>query len=572
MQKHPRLMKLVKIAIKPLKPLMRLFKKYYDKYKELLPDETYNSWATQNEEMCFVEKEQHFKPVVSIVCPAFNTDQFHLLEMVYSVVNQHYDNWELILVNASTNKRSKNNIDECAKIDNRIKVVDPGGNKGISGNTNYGIKHATGEYVAFLDHDDMLHPCAIHAVVDRLQSENKPEIIYTDEDKVNSDNTLYFEPNCKPGFSPDLLRNVNYINHLVVMKRTLLNQVGGLRAQCDGAQDYDLLLRAIDTKPENASINHISRVLYHWRAAETSTASDISTKTYIFKAGIKAISDHLERNNINAKVSSISNRPGWYKLIYEETPFSIIVGPVSRSNQTACALWLKDLIKSVKLSKIEIIIGNWYELHPDNIKNRAKVIYIEHNNSSEFWQLAAKKVTKPVAVCFKMAALPTMDTNGLSHLAAVAAGSKNTVVAPIIFSDDRTILDAGMVGSKYSPKHIFESYKFGKNTYFGSTEWVRNVSDLSTNIIATRHENFSSLLESSHNYARTNSLRAFTSSNNLEKNKINFVVWSHTPFKYKGVLKPCGEDHFHNVQLFKYTPTVTMHVDNWGEGYERAKD
>lgn len=567
MQNHPILFYLIKMGLKPAKPFLRFAKRMYDKYKDLVPDSTYHSWSSQNEEMCFADKELEYRPLITVISPTFNTPKTHLLEMVYSVVNQHYQNWELILVNASTDADAKSTIDDCSQIDTRIKIVDPGGNKGISANTNFGIKHAKGDYIAFLDHDDLLHPCALHMVVQRLKATVMPGIIYTDEDKITADGSRYFEPLCKPGLSPDLLENVNYINHLTVIRRDLVHKVGGLRPACDGAQDYDLLLRIIDEcKP---TIKHISHVLYHWRAASTSTASDITTKDYIFKAGTKAVKDHLARINISAKVSAIQGRPGFYELTNKKTPYSIVIGPITRTNQNACALWLDELLGDVEKEDIELIIGKWYEKFSKKAYSRPTTKFIESTDSG-YWHEVAEKITKPVAVCFKLAALPIVEGKGLSQLAAVAADKRHTAVAPIIVGEDRTILDAGIIGSLYSPKHIFESYKLGKNTYFGSTEWVRNVSDLTTNIVAADSRYFQMLFYSGRSYSRTSSLRHLAKSI-FPDEEPNFVVWTHTPFEYKGLLRAAGEDLYHNIQLFRFTPVVTMHVDNWGEGYERAE-
>ncbi|MEX0881317.1 MAG: glycosyltransferase, partial [Candidatus Saccharimonadales bacterium] len=211
-----------------------------------MPDSAYNAWASSNKDLCFVNKKINYAPLISIIVPVFNTRHEHLLEMVYSVVNQHYGNWELLLVNGSTKSDRRRQTVACAQIDTRIKIIAISGNKGISENTNAGLKETAGEYVAFLDHDDLLHPCALHSVVEALQSPKPADLVYTDEDKVNDSSESFFGPHCKPDWSPDLLRNVNYINHLNLIRTKMVRGVDGLRSICDGAQDYDLLLRIID--------------------------------------------------------------------------------------------------------------------------------------------------------------------------------------------------------------------------------------------------------------------------------------------------------------------------------------
>src|SRR5262249_5255089 len=147
---------------------------------------------------------------------------------------------------------------------------------------------------------------------------------------------------------------------------SLLNKLGGLRPKCDGAQDYDLMLRIADKDPH---VIHVSRILYHWRMAEGSTADLISNKQYIFKAGQKALKDHLRRSGIRAKVVKIKGKPGYYEILYPPTEYSLVVGPVSPSKYTACALWLKKLVKSTGDNiPSEIVIGEWYQHIADENK------------------------------------------------------------------------------------------------------------------------------------------------------------------------------------------------------------
>ncbi|HLG90568.1 MAG TPA: glycosyltransferase [Candidatus Saccharimonadales bacterium] len=534
-----------------------------------MPDNAYNAWADSNKNFCFVSKKISYRPLISIIVPVFNPRYNHLLEMVYSVINQHYDNWELLLVSASTNTKSRRQTEACIDIDVRIKIINVSGNKGISANTNAGLKEAAGEYVSFLDHDDLLHPCALHSVVETLQSSKPVDLVYTDEDKINDSSERFFSPHCKPDWSPDLLRNVNYMNHLTVARTQMVRHVEGLRPICDGAQDYDLLLRVIDECAP--AIKHIPRILYHWRAAESSTAKDIQTKDYVFRAGTRALSDHIKRNKIPATVRHISGKPGFYEFIYEPVDFSIIIGQVAASKEQACVQWLKKLFReSSRGSRVatELIIGQWYKKH-ENWHPEVKVRYTQ-DKADDYWQEAVDMATHPVTVCFKMAAMPK-GRHGLAQLAAVASDTRYTAVAPVVVSDNDTILDAGVVGSRELPKKLFEGYKLGRNTYFGNTDWVRNVNDLTTNIVAINTERLRHLIASGiRTYHQSDTLNGLSPTATVDDSY--FVVWAHTPFKYKGLLKPRVGRSYHNSQLFQFTPTVTMHVDNWGESYGREQE
>jgi len=565
MQNHPILYKTARFIFRLFRPLFRWLQAMHKKLRALMPDSHYHAWAVDNERVCFVDKQLSYKPLISIVVPLYNTPTNHLLDMIYSVTNQHYENWELVLVNGSDNDENRRIASECQYIDVRVKVVELKSNKGISGNTNAGIAQASGEYIAFMDHDDILHPCALHCVAESLQTKLKPEFIYTDEDKITDAGDRYFNPHCKPRWSPDLMRNVNYINHLTVMSASYVKQIGGLRSECDGAQDYDLMLRLIDTfKPK---IKHIPRVLYHWRAAASSTAQDISTKTYIFKAGERAIKEHLARNHIDAKVSAIEGKPGFYKLVYKQVDYSIVIGPVASEKRHIAAQWVHDLIEYAG-KNTELIIGSWYEEYAKKYHPHLSVHYID--DQADYWSAVASKATKKVLVCFKIACLPyEHDPLALSQLAAAAADDGHTAVAPIMIGQDKTILDSGIVDVDGFPRQLFFDNKLGENTYLGTTDWVRNVSDLTTNIIAIKSATFKELIGQRNRYGRASTLRR---ADGVDLAMDNLVVWSHTPFVYKGLLMPSRSDSYHNAQLFRFTPRTTMQVDNWGGGYERAAE
>ena len=560
LKRHPILYVLVRLVFRVFRPLLRLAKKAYESYTLLLPDHHYHAWASQHEGRCFVEQDLTKQPLISVVVPLYNTPADHLLHMVYSIVNQHYENWELILVNGSEKPECRHQAQDCKNIDTRIKIVDLQKNEGISGNTNAGIAAANGEFIAFFDHDDLLHPCALHCVVEALQQNPEPDLLYTDEDKITDSGGLYLEPHCKPGWSPDLLCNVNYINHLTVMRTEHVKQAGGLRPAHNGAQDYDLLLRVIDMcKPR---ICHIPRVLYHWRAAATSTAQDITNKTYIFKAGSEAILEHLKRTGAKATVAPITGKPGFYKVRYQKTKYSILVGSVSVEKQYLCAQWIEALTKHVD-KEAELIVGSWYKAYRERYPSNIPVKYVKE--SENYWKEAAHLATHSVVICFKAALLPNAE-NALAELAAVAADPGHGVVAPLIVGKDRVIVDAGIVDANGLPKQLFFGKKAESSTYFGSTEWVRNTSDVMTYALAMK----TNLLESlslKHAYARARTFKQAAG----ETSSQHITMWAHSVFVYKGMLDSAAEDSDYNAQLTQLTPSLTMHADNWEDGYERSE-
>ena len=254
-------------------------------------------------------------PLISVLVPAYNTDPVFFREMAESVLAQAYDKLELIIADASEDKSVLRQIcDEFGDI--RVKYLSLPTNRGISENTNEALKEAAGEYIALLDHDDLLTPDALLRIVENVISYSKrtgkdPDVIYSDEDKTNASGRDFTERNSKPDFDPNLLLNNNYICHLTVMKADLMKKLA-FRPEYDGAQDYDLLLRAMR---EGAGFSHVPQILYHWRISPASTSSNTSGKLYAYDAGIKALEDHASAFGIKADIYNLRN-VGYYEFRY----------------------------------------------------------------------------------------------------------------------------------------------------------------------------------------------------------------------------------------------------------------
>ena len=253
-------------------------------------------------------------PKISIVVPLYNTPLNFLEELLDSVVNQTYRNWELCCVDAGQDTAVGQHVQARAKADSRIRYQKLTENEGIAGNTNHGFKLATGDYIALLDHDDILHPCALWYTAQAIV-EQGADFVYTDEatfeGKVENVVLYHF----KPDFMLDNLRSNNYICHLTTFSKVLMEQAGGgERAEYNGSQDYDLFLRLTEKAQK---IAHIPHALYYWRSSPNSTASDISAKTYCIDAGIAALKAHYARCGVAVDdVTLIPGTPGYYKTDY----------------------------------------------------------------------------------------------------------------------------------------------------------------------------------------------------------------------------------------------------------------
>ena len=262
--------------------------------------------------------------MISIVVPVYNTPQVFLRQMIESVQNQSYSEWELCIGNASPENKEMKKILEEYKNDARIKEVEIPENKGISQNTNRAMEIASGEWIGLLDHDDLLAPNALYEIAKAVNEHPDAEVIYTDEDKVTTDLKEHFQPHLKPDFNLDLLRSNNYICHFFVASRDLIKRVGGFRPEFNGAQDYDLILRCTEQAKQ---IMHIPKILYHWRVHKASTADNPASKMYAFDAGKRAIEEHLVRCRTKGTVQHTKDL-GFYRVKYEvcgEPLVSIII-------------------------------------------------------------------------------------------------------------------------------------------------------------------------------------------------------------------------------------------------------
>ncbi|MGH8523650.1 MAG: glycosyltransferase, partial [Gammaproteobacteria bacterium] len=241
-----------------------------------------------------------YRPLISIITPVWNPEPEHLRQTIDSVMGQTYDNWELCLVDGgSRDLRVRQVLEQFASRNDKIRVKLLEKNLGISGNSNAGLTLASGEFVAFLDHTDLLEPNALWEVAILLNRNPSLDCIYSDEDFVSEDGARRFNPLFKPQWSPDIMLSANYLAHFRVLRRSVVDDLNGERSEMDGAQDWDLLLR-LSEKTER--ISRVPKVLYHWRADSTSAGGGIDNKPYALGAQIRAVQSHLDRRGLRGQV------------------------------------------------------------------------------------------------------------------------------------------------------------------------------------------------------------------------------------------------------------------------------
>ena len=339
-----------------------LFLKSKHKLQGLDNDYDYKEWYSLTkpspEELARQRREGvASRPLISVVIPAYKTPEKYLREMMDSILAQTYENWEVCVANGSPKGEGgavEKVMGQYAGKDSRFRCKNLGENLGISGNTNAAIEMANGDYILLADHDDTMPEHALYEVAAAINAHPDCQVIYSDEDKLDMDGGALFDPHFKPDFNPDLLTSVNYICHLLVVRRDLLEQVGGFCHEFDGAQDYDFIFRCTEAAKE---IYHIPKVLYHWRCHQDSTASNPQSKLYAFEAGSRAIMAHYRRCGIPAEKVEKGVDYGIYHTTFriQGDPLVSVVIP-NKDHVKDLDLCLRSILNQATYRNLEFII------------------------------------------------------------------------------------------------------------------------------------------------------------------------------------------------------------------------
>lgn len=395
-------------------------------------------------------------PLFSIVVPVFQTPERFLTAMLDSIIGQTYKNWELCIYdggdkNTESGKRTEEIIQRYQKGCPNIFYQRGSENLGISGNTNEALKMAKGDYIAFMDHDDMLTVNALYEVAHVIKEKGDMALIYSDEDKMDMEGKTFFMPHFKPDFNLDLLRSVNYICHLLVVKRTLIEEVGGFQKEFNGAQDHDFILRCIEKSPR---IYHIPKVLYHWRAHRDSTSENPESKRYAYEAGISAIKQHYQRLKIPADVT-YGVSLGIYRTIYQwkETPLISILIP-NKDHKDDLEKCLKS-IEEQRYTQYEIIIIENNSTNPEIFRYYEKLKAEKKNIQIVVWEQKEFNYSKlnnfganyAKGEYFLLLNNDTqmIENTCLEELLGFAMREEVGIVGARLFYEDDTIQHAGVV-------------------------------------------------------------------------------------------------------------------------------
>ena len=325
-----------------------------------------------------------YAPKFSVVVPLYHTPAKFLKDLVRSMMYQSYANWELCLVNASPEDVHLTALlENWAMRDKRIRVIRLEKNLGIAQNTNAGIAASTGEFIAFLDHDDFLEPDALFCYADALNKDKTIDVFYSDEDKTDEYAAHYFYPHFKSDFNIDLLHANNYMCHFLAVRKSLVDTVGGLNEKFDGAQDYDFVLRLTE---HTKKIYHCQRILYHWRCSNQSTAASQGNKMYAIHAGKAALNAHYKRLGWTARAQE-GAVDGWYqtKFTLKEEPLVSILIP-NKDHTDDLDVCLNSFFERADYQNYEFIIIENNSVLPETFAYYEKIEKEHDNVKVVYWE------------------------------------------------------------------------------------------------------------------------------------------------------------------------------------------
>jgi GT2 family glycosyltransferase len=432
------------------------------------------------------------QPLISLLTPAYETPDWLLRACLGSVRAQSYPHWELCLVDDGSRSLEVQRLaSQAVKEDGRIRFQRLAQNSGIARATNVALALASGSYVALLDHDDELAPHALAEVARYLEAHSEVDVLFSDEDKLDGQGQR-FAPYLKPALSLDLLRAVNFVCHLLVVRTALLREIGGLRPGFEGAQDHDLLLRLVE---RTKRVAHLPRVLYRWRAVAGSTAVEASAKPAASEAGRRAVVEHLQRLGEAAQVEQ--QEPGVYRVRYAlrgQPRVSLVLLHGERLRWTAQRV--RTLRQRTDWPDCELLLPTgtgaqeqeaWGAgaVHPVGAAQRVGVAA----EANHLMQAARGEVL----VLLQAGHMPA-EPEWLQELAAQALRPALGVVGAHVAAGDGTVAEAGLwldAHGRVAP--AFAGLPDPSLTALGGSHWSRNLLAVSGSCLALRRTVFEQL-------------------------------------------------------------------------------
>ena len=444
-------------------------------------------------------KDAGTAPLFSVLVPVYHTPERYLRDMIGSVLAQTFRDFELCLANASPGDKDVSRIlAEYAGSDARVRVKDLPENKGIAGNTNAALGMASGNYAVFLDHDDMLDPCALYHLALYLDRYPDAGLVYTDEDKISEDGKEHFQPNLKPDYDPELLCANNYICHLLCVHRETALALGGMDSRFDGAQDHEFILRCAEYLEEKGlRIGHVPEILYHWRVSASSTSDNPASKQYAYEAGRKAVEEHLERVGTPARVS-LKKDYGFYRAVYpvhEEALVSILIP--NRDQAATLKKCLDSIREKTSYRNYEILIiennsreQETFSYYKSIASDRCRIVTWKGSgfNYSALNNFGFSHARGKYLVCLNND-IEVITERWLEELLGVCACPKTGIVGARLYYPDRTIQHAGIViGIGGIAGSMFVGMDGGRSGYMHKAQLMQNLSAVTAACMMVRRD------------------------------------------------------------------------------------
>ena len=436
----------------------------------------YEAWIRSKEEKYTAGGMFSYNPKISVIVPVYNTEDRHLIPCIESVLKQTYTNWELCIADDNSNwENVRMTLERYREKDARIKVVYRKENGHISECSNDAMRLAEGEFAAYLDCDDTLSPDALYEVVKLLNKDPSLDLIYSDEDKIDDDGNHRHDPAFKPDWSPDLLMSCMYTGHLSVYRKSIVDELGGLRSEYDGSQDHDLALRFTE---KTDRVGHIPKILYHWRERKGSTSLDIGAKDYTVMAGKKAREDALKRRGQKGLMEYMETTR-IYRVRYlpqKESMISIVIP--SKDHPEILRQCISSLKEKTLYGNYEIIVvdnGSSEENRKicEEMADTFGYTYLYRPmefNFSAMCNIGAAKAAGEYLL-FLNDDIEIIEGQWLDRMLGHAqTGRTGTVGAKLLYPGTTKIQHAGIINIKTGPSHALigmddRDYHFNKNCF-----------------------------------------------------------------------------------------------------------
>jgi len=438
-------------------------------------------------------------PRFSVLMPVYNTPPDLLDKAIESVTGQIYPHWELCIANDNSSADwIRPQLDQWAARDKRIKIVHREANGHIAEATNSAFALSTAPWIALLDHDDELRPHALAEMAITIGKRPDAQLIYSDEDKLDEKGERY-DPFFKPNWNPDLFLGQNYLNHLTVHRRENIKKVGGWRKDYNGSQDYDLNLRIV-SEIAPASIVHIPKILYHWRAAAGSMAQDQTSKNYAVVNAMKALEDYIAQHKIRGTVEPVPET-NWYRIKYDlpkKPPLVSIIIP-TRNGFDILKACIDSIREKTTYPRYEILIVDNGSDDPETLQylaglsksGAARVIPYPHPfNYSAINNFAARKA-KGTLIALMNNDITVISPDWLGEMVSLAVRPGTGCVGAKLYYPNDTIQHAGVVvGVGGVAGHSHKYFDRKAAGYFGRLRLPHNVTAVTAACLVVKKKIF----------------------------------------------------------------------------------